>query len=50
LLTGLGAQGRPDLLRQRMGHTQQGRGGVEGPPDRGQVVLQPVAGVRLDQQ
>jgi hypothetical protein len=50
LLAGLGAQGQPGLLRQRMGHAPQGGGGIESPPDRGQVVLQPIAGIRLDQQ
>jgi hypothetical protein len=50
LLAGLGAQGQPRLLRQPTGQAQQRRGGIKGPPDRGQVVLQPIVGIGLDQQ
>ena len=47
-LAGLGAERQPDLLGQRARRAQQRRERVVGPPDRVEVVLDAVAGRRLD--
>ena len=47
-LAGLRAEREPDLLRQRGGRAEQRRGRVEDAADRVEVVLDAVAGERLD--
>src|SRR5262245_61963798 len=47
-LARLRPQGQSDLLRERRGSADQRRGRVEQPPDRVEVFLDAVIGVRLD--
>ena len=49
-LAGLGAEAAADILGQRVRRADERRRGVEHPPDRVAVVLEAVAGERLDEQ